>query len=166
VPSTDDLFAAAQRHAEGFPHGDASVAPVRRLAIVTCMDARLDPAALLGLSPGDAHVIRNAGAIVSDDVVRSLVVSQRYLGTTSILLIRHTECGLIGLRDADLRTALASETGVEPPWDVPDLGDVEGGLRDAVAELRASPWLTATEAVGGCVYDVRSGELRVVVPLG
>ena len=106
MSSTDDLFDAARRHAADFAHGEAPVAPRTRVAVVTCMDARIDPTALLGLQPGDAHVIRNAGAIVTDDVVRSLVISQRYLGTTNVVLIRHTECGLIGLHDADLRAGL------------------------------------------------------------
>jgi carbonic anhydrase len=162
-PHLADLLDAARRHAEAFEHGDLNAPPVRQLAIVTCMDARVDPFALLGLRPGDAHVIRNAGGLVTDDVVRSLAISQRALGTTHVMVMRHTACGMFGLHDEELRAALRDETGVEPPWRAEDLTDLDADLRRAVDELRDHPLLPATKGVGGYVYDVETGELREVV---
>lgn len=133
--------------------------PARQLAVVTCMDARIDPARLLGLAPGDAHVLRNAGGAVTSDVRRSLVISQRLLGTRSIMIIRHTGCGMLGLDEA-LRDDLAREVGAHADWQVRGFADLEGDLRKALAELRADPFLLHTDDIRGYVYDVEgSGEL-------
>jgi len=133
--------------------------PARKLAVVTCMDARIDPARLLGLEPGDAHVLRNAGGAVTADVRRSLVISQRLLGTHEIKIIRHTGCGMLGLDEA-LRDDLAAEVGEHADWQVHGFLDLEGDLLAALAELRADPFLLHTEAIRGYVYDVeRTGQL-------
>jgi len=133
--------------------------PVRKLAVVTCMDARIDPARLLGLEPGDAHVLRNAGGAVTADVRRSLVISQRLLGTEDIVVIRHTGCGMLGLDEA-LRDDLAAEVGEHVDWQVHGFDDLEGDLLAALAELRADPFLLHTDAIRGFVYDVeRTGQL-------
>jgi carbonic anhydrase len=133
--------------------------PARKLAVVTCMDARIDPARLLGLEPGDAHVLRNAGGAVTADVRRSLVISQRLLGTQDILVIRHTGCGMLGLDEA-LRDDLAAEVGEHADWQVHGFADLEGDLLAALAELRADPFLLHTDSIRGYVYDVeRTGQL-------
>ena len=133
--------------------------PSRQLAVVTCMDARIDPARLLGLEPGDAHVLRNAGGAITSDVRRSLVISQRLLGTRSIVVIRHTGCGMLGLDEA-LRDDLAREVGAHPDWRVHGFADLEGDLLGALDELRADPFLLHTDDVRGYVYDVeRTGAL-------
>lgn len=129
--------------------------PIRRLAVVTCMDARIDPARLLGLEPGDAHVLRNAGGAVTADVRRSLVVSQRLLGTRSIKIIRHTGCGMLGLDEA-LRDDLAAEVGEHVDWQVHGFDDLEGDLLAALDELRADPFLLHTDEIHGYVYDVEN----------
>ncbi len=136
--------------------------PGKRLAIVACMDARLLPLQLLGLSEGDAHVIRNAGGIITEDVVRSLALSQRALDTTDVAVIHHTQCGMHGFDDERFRADLEQETGAIPPWSVPGLVDAEVGVREAVRRVRKSPFLTGTTSVRGYVYDVDSRELHEV----
>jgi carbonic anhydrase len=133
--------------------------PIQRLAVVTCMDARIDPARLLGLEPGDAHVLRNAGGAVTADVRRSLVISQRLLGTREVKIIRHTGCGMLGLDEA-LRDDLAAEVGEHADWQVHGFDDLEGDLLAALDELRADPFLLHTEQIAGYVYDVeKTGQL-------
>jgi len=133
--------------------------PIQRLAVVTCMDARIDPARLLGLEPGDAHVLRNAGGAITADVRRSLVISQRLLGTREIKIIRHTGCGMLGLDEA-LRDDLAAEVGEHTDWQVHGFDDLEGDLLAALAELRADPFLLHTDEIHGYVYDVeKTGQL-------
>jgi carbonic anhydrase len=133
--------------------------PIRRLAVVTCMDARIDPARLLGLEPGDAHVLRNAGGAITADVRRSLVISQRLLGTREVKIIRHTGCGMLGLDEA-LRDDLAAEVGEHADWQVHGFADLEGDLLAALDELRADPFLLHTDQIAGYVYDVeKTGQL-------
>jgi carbonic anhydrase len=133
--------------------------PSRRLAVVTCMDARIDPARLLGLEPGDAHVLRNAGGAITADVRRSLVISQRLLGTREIKIIRHTGCGMLGLDEA-LKDDLAAEVGEHADWQVHGFADLEGDLLAALDEVRADPFLLHTDEVHGYVYDVeKTGQL-------
>ena len=133
--------------------------PIQRLAVVTCMDARIDPARLLGLEPGGAHVLRNAGGAITADVRRSLVISQRLLGTREIKIIRHTGCGMLGLDEA-LRDDLAAEVGEHTDWQVHGFDDLEGDLLAALAELRADPFLLHTDEIHGYVYDVeKTGQL-------
>ncbi|MBX5464111.1 MAG: carbonic anhydrase [Clostridia bacterium] len=157
------ILEANRRYAERFEHGGLAAPPARRLAVVTCMDARLDVEAMLGLRPGDAHILRNAGGVVTDDVIRSLVVSQRLLGTRVVLLIHHTGCGMLALRDDDLRRQIEAEVGIRPPFAFDAFADLEADLRQSVARIQASPFLPYKEEVYGLVYDVDSGRLRRVV---
>ena len=137
--------------------------PARRLAVLTCMDARIDPLALLDLRLGDAHVIRNAGGIVTDDSIRSLAISQRALGTEEIVVIHHTRCGMHGLDDDAFRADLAREAGAEPGWAPGGFADLDAEARRSVQRLRDSPFLSRTRSVRALVYDVETGELREVV---
>jgi len=135
--------------------------PTRQVAVVTCMDARIDPLAALGLRPGEAHVIRNAGGVVTDDVLRSLAVSQHALGTREVLVLHHSRCGMEGLDEAGFLDGVERATGTRPPADVRGFADVEQDVRSAVRTLRESPYLVSTE-VRGAVYDVETGAVRVV----
>ncbi|MGH3426549.1 MAG: beta-class carbonic anhydrase [Pseudonocardiaceae bacterium] len=138
--------------------------PSLSLALVTCMDARLDPAQLFGLKPGEAHVIRNAGGVVTDDVIRSLAVSQRRLGTTEVMLVHHTKCGMATFTDEDFWSELREATGLRPTWAVETFRDVESNVRLSVERVRRSPFLGDTTAVRGFVLDVDTGDLAEVVP--
>jgi carbonic anhydrase len=162
MSTIDQLLQHARTYARDFDQGDLPMPPARRLAVVTCMDARIDPAALLGLREGDAHVIRNAGGLATADVIRSLAISQRMMGTTEVAVIHHTGCGMLTLSDPQLREQLEAETGVAPDWTVDHPGDLDEGVRTTVAELRASPFLPDTGGVRGFVYEVETGSLREV----
>jgi carbonic anhydrase len=142
--------------------GTVSARPLRKLAVLACMDARLDPYRLLGLERGDAHVIRNAGGIASDDAIRSLTISQRLLGTEEIVVIHHTDCGMLTFKDEELRASLAAETGTEPPWSTDYPATLEAGVRQAVERLRESPFLPNRDRIRGYVYEVETGRLREV----
>lgn len=158
----DDLFAANARHAAAAADSDLGAPPARRVAVVTCMDARIDVAAVLGLAEGDAHVVRNAGGIVTDDVVRSLVLSQRALGTTHILVMQHTRCGVHGLDDDELAAAIEEETGVRPPFAFGGFSEIEERVRRSVTQLRTSPFLPHTDQIRGSVYDVTTRLVREI----
>jgi carbonic anhydrase len=158
---TDDLLDRNAVYAETFT-GGLPGAPRRHLAVVACMDARLHVHALLGLEDGDAHVIRNAGGVVTDDVLRSLAISQRKLGTTAIVLIHHTECGMLTFTDEDFRRDLEQDTGLRPPWAVESFTDLDADVRQSIARIKASPFLSHTDDVRGFVFDVGSGTLREV----
>jgi len=159
----DEVLEANRRYAESFAKGDLSPAPARRFAIVTCMDARLDPMKVAGLEDGDAHVIRNAGAIVTDDVLRSLVVSHMLLGTQEALVIGHTGCGLEGVTDEQLRQRLAAAAGVDASnVTFHAFPRVRDRVRESVQRIRESPLLPASFGASGFVYDVRSGRLEPV----
>lgn len=134
-----------------------------RVALVVCMDARVDPAQLLGLRPGEAHVIRNAGGVITDDVIRSLAVSQRKLGTTEVMLVHHTKCGMATFTDAEFWAELQQATGLRPPWAVETFRDVDSDVLQSMERVRRSPFLDTT-AVRGFVVDVDTGELTEVVP--
>jgi carbonic anhydrase len=162
MSQTDDLIDNASRYAESFDQGALEAPPRRRVAILTCMDARLDPARVLGLEAGDAHVIRNAGGLVTGDAIRSLAISQRALGTEEVVLIQHTRCGLLGFDDAGFRGELEAETGAAPDWEGTLSTDIDANVRGGVAQLRSSPFLTGTTSVRGFVYDVETGRLREV----
>ena len=142
--------------------GAAEQRPVLPIAIVTCMDARIEPGRALGLVEGDAHVIRNAGATVTDDVIRSLAISQVVLGTREVMLVKHTDCGLRRFDDDELRTTLAQATGAEPPFPLGTFRDLGEALRNETTRIRESPLLPCRENVRGFVYDVASGHLREV----
>jgi carbonic anhydrase len=146
--------------------GEAAQVPARpamELAILTCMDARIDPVRLFGLQRGDAHVLRNAGGVVTEDVIRSLMLSQRLLGTTDVLLLHHTGCGLHGLAEADTKAEIEAETGMRPPFALEAFDDVDADVRHSMARLRSSPFLRRTRSVRGFVYNVDRGTVREVV---
>ena len=136
--------------------------PARHVAVVACMDSRLDVAGLLGLGGGDAHVVRNAGGVVTDDMIRSLSISQRLLGTTDIILIHHTDCGLQKTTEDEFKGAVEAETGIRPPWAVEAFTDAAGDVRQSIGRIRASPFIPHKDAVRGFIYDVTDGKLNEV----
>ncbi|HEX8689402.1 MAG TPA: carbonic anhydrase [Solirubrobacterales bacterium] len=158
----DDLLANNRAFAEGLPNEHRDVRPSRRLAIVTCMDSRLDVFAALGLGSGEAHVLRNAGGVITDDVIRSLAVSQRRLGTREVMLIHHTDCGMQKLSDDGFRAELREATGVAPSFAIESFEDVDDDVRQSLLRVRRSPFLAHRDAVRGFVYDVESHRLREV----
>jgi carbonic anhydrase len=143
--------------------GPAGLPPARHLVVVTCMDSRIDVFDVIGLKNGDAHIIRNAGGIVTDDVQRSIALSQHRLGTVDVAVVQHTDCGMADLDAASFRRQLHTSTGHEPAWDVEGFADVDQSVRDQVAALHSSPWLRHDGDVVGFVYDVDTGRLRHVV---
>ena len=159
----DELLRNNESYAASFGKGDLPLPPARKLAVVACMDARLDPARALGLSEGDAHVIRNAGGVISDDAIRSLAISQHLLGTEEIVLLHHTDCGMLTFSDEDFATRLEEESGERPTWQAQAFGDLEQDVRDSVRRVKESPFIPRTDSVRGFVYEVESGRLREVV---
>jgi carbonic anhydrase len=159
---TDELLTNAERYAEGFERGDLPLPPAKHVAVLACMDARLNPYGLLGLSEGDAHVIRNAGGVVTDDEIRSLAISQRLLGTEEIILIHHTDCGMLTFRDDEFRRQLQEETGIKPEWAVETFDDLEDDVRQSIARIKSSPFIPKKDRVRGFVYDVKTGSLNEV----
>jgi carbonic anhydrase len=162
MSTTDELLRNAQAYADRFDKGDLPLPPARKVAVVACMDARLDPYAVLGLQEGDAHVIRNAGGVVTDDAIRSLAISQRLLATEEIVLIHHTDCGMLTFSDDEFKRSIQDETGIKPTWSAESFGDVDVDVRQSVARIRASPFIPRKDSVRGFVYDVHTGELREV----
>ncbi|ARP69795.1 carbonic anhydrase [Streptomyces pluripotens] len=160
---TERLVEANRRYAEAFTDPGMDARPVLHVAVVACMDARLDLHAALGLELGDCHTIRNAGGVVTDDVIRSLTISQHKLGTRSIVLIHHTNCGLEALTE-DFRTELEMEVGQRPAWAVESFRDVDQDVRQSMQRVRTSPFLLHTDNVRGFVFDVRTGLLREIDP--
>ena len=158
----DQLLENAAAYAEEFDKGELPLPPGRRVAIVACMDARLNPYGLLGLREGDAHVIRNAGGVITDDEIRSLAISQRLLGTEEIMLIHHTDCGMLTFNDDDFRRQVQSDTGIKPEWPAEAFDDLEGDVRQSIARIKASPFIPNKENVRGFVYEVETGRLREV----
>lgn len=160
----DELLAANQRYAGDFPpdRADLPAPPRRKVAVLTCMDARIDTHAMLGLSEGDAHVIRNAGGLATDDAIRSLAISQRKLGTSQVMVVQHTKCGMQGLAEDDFRAELRDATGEDPAFPIGAFADLEQNVRESVEQLRASDYLPHRDAIRGFVYDVESGRLREV----
>jgi carbonic anhydrase len=158
---TDRLVAANRRYAAEFHDPGMGAAPVQRVAVVACMDARIDLHKALGLQLGDCHTIRNAGGVVTDDTIRSLTISQRALGTRSIVLIHHTNCGMQTITE-DFRTDLEAEVGQRPTWSVEAFTDVDQDVRQSMARVRTSPFLAHTDDVRGFVFDVHTGLLREI----
>jgi carbonic anhydrase len=159
---TDDLVANSAQYAEGFDKGDLPMPPGKGVAVLACMDARLNPYGLLGLEEGDAHVIRNAGGVVTDDEIRSLAISQRLLGTSEIILIHHTDCGMLTFTDDEFKRQIQDETGVKPEWAAEAFPDVDEDVRQSIARIQASPFIPKKDSVRGFVYEVESGKLREV----
>ena len=163
MSATDELVTNNQRYADAFS-GPLPLPPARGVAIVACMDARLNVYALAGLSEGEAHVIRNAGGVVTDDVIRSLAISQRLLGTREIMLIHHTECGMLTFTDDEFKAAIQEDTGIRPPWAAEAFGDLDADVRQSIARIKASPFVPHRDAVRGFVFDVATGKLSEVSP--
>ncbi|MGH3148162.1 MAG: beta-class carbonic anhydrase, partial [Rubrobacter sp.] len=149
-------------YAARFTKGDLPLPPGRKLAILVCMDARIDPAKALGLEEGDAHVIRNAGGVVIDDEIRSLAISQRLLGTREIILIHHTDCGMLTFTDDEVKAQIQEDTGVKPHFSMEAFSDLEGDVRQSIARIQASPFVPNKDSVRGFVYEVETGRLREV----
>jgi carbonic anhydrase len=162
VTVTDDLLANGERYAEDFDRGSLPMPPAKRVAVLACMDARINPYGLLGLSEGDAHVIRNAGGVVTDDAIRSLAISQRLLGTEEIILIHHSDCGMLTFKDDDFRRQIQEDTGIKPEWAAEAFDDLEEDVRQSIARIKASAFIPKKDHVRGFVYDVKTGRLNEV----
>jgi carbonic anhydrase len=159
---TDDLIRNAESYAETFDGGDLPLPPAKQVAVLACMDARLNVYGLLGLHEGDAHVIRNAGGVVTDDEIRSLSISQRLLGTKEIVLIHHTDCGMLTFGDDAFRRQVQADTGIKPEWAAEAFDDLEEDVRQSIARIQASPFIPVKENVRGFIYDVKTGHLNEV----
>jgi carbonic anhydrase len=159
---TDDLVRNNQSYSGSFKKGDLPLPPAKHVAVVACMDARLDVHKILGLQEGDAHVIRNAGGAVTDDAIRSLAISQRLLGTKEIVLIHHTDCGMLTFHDDDLKRKIEEETGIRPAFALEAFGDLDKDVKQSIARIKASPFIPNKSSIRGFVYDVRTGRLNEV----
>jgi carbonic anhydrase len=159
---TDELLANNHSYAAGFDKESLPLPPGRKVAVVACMDARLNVYGALGLTEGDAHVIRNAGGVVTDDVIRSLAISQRLLGTEEIILIHHTDCGMLTFTDDDFRAAIQHDTGIKPEWAAESFSDLEQDVHQSIARIAASPFIPGKDQIRGFIYEVETGRLREV----
>lgn len=162
MSTTDELLKNAQAYAASFDKGELPLPPARKVAVVACMDARLNPYGLLGLHEGDAHVIRNAGGVITEDEIRSLAISQRLLGTEEIILIHHTDCGMPTFTDDAFKQSIQDETGIKPPWSAEAFTDLDEDVRQSLARINANPFVPRKDSVRGFVYDVTNGTLREV----
>jgi carbonic anhydrase len=162
VTVTDELLRNNAEYASSFSQGDLPMPPGKGLAVVACMDARLNVYALLGLREGQAHVIRNAGGVVTDDVLRSLVISQRLLGTREIILIQHTDCGMLTFTDDQVKADIEADTGIRPHFALEAFPDLERNVRQSIARIKASPFVPHKDSVRGFIYDVSTGALKEV----
>jgi carbonic anhydrase len=162
MSATDDLLRNAEAYAAGFAKGSLPLPPGRKVAVVACMDARLNPYGILGLQEGDAHIIRNAGGVVTDDEIRSLAISQRLLGTEEIILIHHTDCGMLTFTDDDFKASIQADTGIKPQWAVEAFTDLDEDVRQSINRIKASPFIPRKDSVRGFVYHVEDGTLREV----
>src|SRR5919202_1259369 len=159
---TDELLENNAAYAESFDKGDLPLPPARGVAVVACLDARLDVHKILGLEEGDAHIIRNAGGVITDDEIRSLTISQRLLGTREVILIHHTDCGMLTFSDEDLRAQIHEEVGIKPHFSMESFSDLEDDVLQSIARIRHSPFIAHKESVRGFVYEVETGRLREV----
>lgn len=157
----DELVRSNEAYARSFGQGDLPRPPSKKIAVVACMDARLDVHKILGLQAGEAHVIRNAGGVVTEDVIRSLVISQRLLGTREIVILHHTDCGMLTFSDDQVKRQIEEEVGIRPPFALEAFPDLEQDVRQSIARLKASPFVPHKNALG-FIYDVRTGRLRAV----
>jgi carbonic anhydrase len=162
MTSTDQLVANNDTYAESFDKGDLPRPPATKVAVVACMDARLNVYGALGLEEGDAHVIRNAGGVVTDDAIRSLAISQRLLGTEEIVLIHHTGCGMLTFTDDDFKRSIEEDTGIRPEWAAEAFPDLDADVRQSIARIKASPFIPRKDVIRGFVYEVETGRLREV----
>ena len=159
---TDQLLENNEKYAADFD-GPLPLPPSKQIAVLACMDARLNVYGILGLEEGEAHVIRNAGGVVTDDEIRSLAISQRLLGTQEILLIHHTDCGMLTFTDDEFKGSIQEETGLKPHWSAESFDDLDTDVRQSLARIRNSPFIPKTDQVRGFVFDVATGRLREVV---
>ena len=162
MSATDELLANAERYARTFDKGALPLPPAKAVAVVACMDARLNVYGLLGLAEGDAHVIRNAGGVITDDEIRSLTISQRLLGTREIILIHHSDCGMLTFHDDQVKAAIEADTGLRPPFALEAFPDAEQDVRQSIARIKASPFIPHTHHVRGFVSDITTGRLNEV----
>jgi carbonic anhydrase len=162
MSQTDELLKNNEAYAEKFDKGGLPLPPARKVAVVACMDARLNPSFLLGLEEGDAHVIRNAGGVITDDEIRSLAISQRLLGTEEIILIHHTDCGMLTFKDDDFKQQIQDDTGIKPQWAAESFADLEEDVRQSKARIEASPFVPRKDSIRGFIYDVDTGRLQEV----
>jgi carbonic anhydrase len=162
MSATDELLANNEAYVASFDKGDLPLPPGKKIAVVACMDARLNVYGMLRLQEGDAHVIRNAGGVVTDDEIRSLAISQRLLGTEEIILIHHTDCGMLTFTDDEFKKSIQDETGIKPEWSAEAFPDLDADVRQSIARIKASPFIPRKDLVRGFVYEVESGRLREV----
>jgi carbonic anhydrase len=163
MSTTDELLANNEAYAAAFDKGDLPMPPATKIAIVACMDARLNVYGALGLAEGDAHVIRNAGGVITDDAIRSLAISQRLLGTDEVILIHHTDCGMLTFTDDEFKASIQQETGIKPEWAAEAFSNLEADVRQSIARIKASPFIPRKDSIRGFIYEVESGRLREVV---
>jgi len=169
MSATDEALRNNEQYANGFDKGQLPLPPAKKLAVVACMDARLHVSKILGLNEGDAHVIRNAGGAVTDDAIRSLAISQRLLGTEEVILIHHTDCGMLTFTDVAVKAQIQKDTGIRPPFALEAFSNLEDDVRQSIARIKASPFVPKKDRVRGFVYDVKTGRLNEVqarVPAG
>ncbi len=162
MSTTDELLRNNESYAHSFDKGDLPMPPAKQIAIVTCMDARLSPYVMLGLSEGDAHVIRNAGGVITDDEIRSLLISQRLLGTREVMLIQHTNCGMLTFSDDEVKGQIQEEIGIKPTFALESFTDLEENVRQSIKRIEASPFIPHKDSVRGFIYEVETGRLREV----
>ena len=162
MSATDDMLKSNEEYAGGFDKGDLPLPPAKGVAVVACMDARLHVSKILGLDEGDAHVIRNAGGVITDDEIRSLAISQRLLGTTEIILIHHTDCGMLTFTDDEFKRSIQDEVGIKPEWAAESFGDLDEDVRKGIGLIKDSPFIPNKDSVRGFVYEVETGKLREV----
>ncbi len=161
---TDELLQNNEAYAESFDKGNLPLPPAKGVAVVACMDARLNVYGMLGLQEGDAHVIRNAGGVITDDEIRSLAISQRLLGTREIVLIHHTDCGMLTFSDDELKQRIHEDVGIKPHFPMESFSDLEEDVRQSIARIQASPFIPYKDSIRGFIYEVETGRLREVLP--
>jgi carbonic anhydrase len=159
---TEELLRNNESYAKSFAKGDLALPPAKGVAVLACMDARLDVHKILGLQEGEAHVIRNAGGVATDDAIRSLTISQRLLGTTEIILIHHTDCGMVTFKDDDVKAKIEKEVGIRPAFALEAFPSAEEDVKQSIARIEASPFIPNKKNIRGFVYDVKSGRLNEV----
>src|SRR6202789_3984057 len=162
MSTTDQLLENARAYKASFAKGHLPLPPARKVAVLACMDARLNPYGVLGLSEGDAHVVRNAGGVVTDDAIRSITISQRLLGTNEIILIHHTDCGMLTFHDDEVKAQIEADTGIRPPFALEAFPELDSDIRQSIARIKASPYIPHRDSVRGFVYEVETGALREV----
>jgi carbonic anhydrase len=163
VSVTDELLANNEAYSASFDKGELPMPPAKKVAVVACMDARVNPYGALGLHEGDAHVIRNAGGVITENEIRSLAISQRLLGTEEIILIHHTDCGMLTFTDDEFKRSIQDDVGIKPAWAAEAFTDLDEDVRQSIARIKASPFIPSKDSVRGFVYDVATGKLREVV---